>query len=95
VAVDGVGGATGTARLQIGETFRNVRLHPATGAFQFELAGAFWTNNVLRTGTNLGGPPEWSDLLYLPKSTNDWIIGYTNPTPLAVPRRFYTLELMP
>lgn len=95
VAVDGVGDEQGTVRLQIGENFRNVRFHPDTGTFQFELAGAYWTNNLLRSTLNLRLPVFWTPELLIPKSTNDWVIVYTNTNALAVPQRYYGLDIVP
>jgi hypothetical protein len=88
IAVDGVGGATGTARLQVGELIRNVRFDPQAGTFQFELAGPYWHTTTLQNSVALS-EPSWPTLFTRPASTNDWVAGYTNFNAFADAQRFY------
>lgn len=93
LAVDGVGGATGTARLQVGENIRKVNFSRATGTFRFEFAGPFWYETTLRHATDLAPPGGWSAILTMPATNRDWIIGYTNTTVFADVARYYSVSV--
>jgi hypothetical protein len=95
IAVDGVAGATGTVRLQVGENIRKVAFNPANGQFRFEVAGTLWKTNRLRTTTNFMPPIFWQNLLTVPVTNNDWVIGYTNASVYSNSGRFYNLQLLP
>jgi hypothetical protein len=79
VCVDGVGGATGTARLQVGEVIQKPQLDSGNGSFYFELAGPYWYTLTLQSSPDLN-PPVWSNLLTLPATNHDYVVGYTNAT---------------
>ncbi|NOS71292.1 MAG: immunoglobulin domain-containing protein [Verrucomicrobia bacterium] len=93
VAVDGVSGATGTARLQVGENIRKFSYNRTNGTFRFELAGPFWYENSLRSASNLTLPSGWPAILTMPATNKDWIIGYTNTSAAADAARFYTVNV--
>jgi hypothetical protein len=89
IKVDGVGGATGTVRLEVGETIRKMGF-TTNGAFHFEIAGAFWFDNTLQSTTNAEMPRySWPVLLTMPATYTDWVIGYTNTSALSDVCRFY------
>jgi hypothetical protein len=90
IAVDGVGGASGTARLQVGDVIRNMAYTPANGTFHFEMAGPYWFNLTLFSTTNLGQPQgAWPILLFIPATNQDYVARYTNFFPRADVARFY------
>ncbi|HWX22160.1 MAG TPA: immunoglobulin domain-containing protein [Candidatus Binatia bacterium] len=90
VAVDGVGGASGTARLQVGEIIRKPQYNPTNGTFSFEMAGPYWYAVTLQSSTNLAPPaPPWQTVLTVPATNQDYVAGYTNTTAGADSQRFY------
>jgi hypothetical protein len=92
IAVDGVAGATGIVRLEIGEFIRKARFNAANGSFRFEFAGPFWYTNILQSTNQYTQTRQlWPILLTVPATTQDWVLWYTNPTALSDARRFYTL----
>lgn len=89
IAVDGVGGATGTARVQAGEIIHNAR-YLTNGTFRFEMAGPYWFTLALHSATNLLQPSaQWPTLLTVPATNQDYVLRYTNFTPRADEQRFY------
>jgi len=95
IAVDGVGGATGIVRLQVGESIRNAVYNQANDAFRFEFTGHFVSNNVLRTAGLLTPPVSWSNLVTVPPTNMDWVRGYTNMPASSSPQRFYKVQTTP
>jgi hypothetical protein len=94
LAVDGAFGATGTARLQVGEGVRKPSYDRNNGVFRFEWAGTFWYENRLISTTNLNlASRNWSTVLTMPATNCDWIIGYTNSTAALDAARFYSSSL--
>ena len=93
IAVDGLGGATGTVRLQVGENIRKYAYDQANGTFRFELAGPFWFENSLLTATNFMSVSNWFTVLTMPATNQDWIIGYTNTTAASDAVRFYSVSV--
>jgi len=90
IAVDGVNGASGTVRLEVGETIRNVVF--TNGTYRFEMAGAYWFDNTLQSATNPAAPPfTWPVLLSMPATNRDWVIGYTNQSAVSDGSRFYVV----
>jgi hypothetical protein len=90
IAVDGVGGARGTARVQVGEIIRNARFNPTNGTFRFEMAGPPWYTTMLRSATNPFTPTQaWVTNLTVPVTNQDWVKRYTNFNSVAPPPRFY------
>jgi len=81
IAVDGVKGATGKARVQVGEIMQNPRF-AADGKFRLELAGPYWLSVALRSTTNLFQPAQnWRLDLSVPVTNKDWVVRYTNNQP--------------
>jgi hypothetical protein len=91
LAVDGVGGATGTARLQVGENIRKVTFNRTAGTLRFEVAGPFWFETTLRHATSLAPPISWVPLVTRPATNRDWVLGYTNTTVFADGARYYSV----
>lgn len=90
IAVDGVAGETGTARVQVGEIMRHPRREPATGWFSVEMAGPYWFTTSLRSSTDLLLPPQfWPSVLTMLATNRDWVVRYTNTATLSEPMRFY------
>jgi hypothetical protein len=89
IAVDGVGGATGIARLQVGDIIRKPEFDQANGSFHFELAGPYWYDLSLQSATNLAPPAAWQTLFTIAATNQDYVFGYTNPTAWADSQRFY------
>jgi len=90
IAVDGVGSASGTARLQIGDIIRNTHFDEPNGPFRFEMAGPYWYSLALRSSTNLmQTQTQWTNLLTIPATNQDYVVRYTNANPRADGQRFY------
>ena len=86
IAVDGVGGARGIARVQVGESIRRPRYEQ--GKFRFEIAGPYWAMTRLRSSADIALPRHlWQTNLTIPPSSLDWLISYTNSN--ATGQRFY------
>lgn len=94
IAVDGVGGAAGTVRLEVGETIRKATFNRTNGTYRFEMAGPYWADNYLQSFTNLAAPrPGWPVELTVPATNRDWVVGYTNFNALADGQRFYSVGI--
>ena len=94
IAVDGVGGATGTVRLQVGESIRKAKFNPANNRYTFEWTGPYWYENRLHEATNLILPAvNWTTAITMPATNRDWIIGYTNSSVLLDRARFYSTSI--
>ena len=94
IAVDGVDGARGTVRLQVGEIIRRAVYDAAKGIFRFEIPGNNWFYNHLLSTTNLTAvTPTWNLEFTVAPSADDWILPYTNFTAASDLRRFYTVKL--
>jgi Immunoglobulin domain/Immunoglobulin I-set domain len=92
IAVNGVGGAFGTVRLEVGDLIRKVRF--VGGKYRFELAGPYWFTIMLQSSTNAKASRQsWPMLLTMPATNQDWVISYTNANPFADGRRFYTVGI--
>jgi hypothetical protein len=89
IAVDGVGGATGLARLQVGEIILKAQFNQANGSFWFEMAGPYGYAVTVQSATNLASPTPWQTLLTIPATNQDYVFGYTNPAASADSQRFY------
>jgi len=88
IAVEGVSGATGTVRLEVGETIRKAVF--TNGTYRFEIAGAYWYENNLQSTTQANTPRfSWPLLRTIPATNRDWVIGYTNSSAYADEIRLY------
>jgi hypothetical protein len=90
IAVDGVNGATGTVRLEVGETIRKPVF--TNGTFRFEMAGAYWFDNSLQSSAEVTtSRASWPVLLTMPATNRDWVIAYTNTSALSDVSRYYVV----
>jgi hypothetical protein len=97
LVVDGVGGATGTVRIEIGDSLlRNYRSDAGTGAFRFEMVGPTWATNTLRSAPNPGAPwSTWTLLLSMPPTNRDWVLSYANEQARQDRQRCYGARVEP
>jgi hypothetical protein len=94
VAVDGVGGATGLARLQVGDNIHNIHYDTTKGTFRFELAGPYWFSLGLLTTTNLlQSQSQWPVLLTYPATNQDYVLRYTNSSASTDLQRYYNTSV--
>jgi hypothetical protein len=95
--IDGRAGATGTARLEVGDALlRNLEADRATGEFRCELAGLFWATNTLRNATGLlTAWGDWPAVLAVPPTNRDWILTYTNRQMRTDTHRYYGVQIDP
>lgn len=98
IVVDGVGGATGTVRLEIGEppVLQTWAIDRNTGAFSFEMVGPMWATNALRTTLDIGARwRDWTALRTLPPTNRDWVVSFTNNQARNDRHRGYGARLEP
>jgi hypothetical protein len=94
IAVDGVNGAEGIVRLQVGEIIRNAFYDRAKGIYRFEVPGHLWFyNHLLSTTTLTNSLPNWQVVTTVPPAAVDWVLRYTNFNAASDLRRFYSVKL--